>query len=87
MTFGNYTLTEALDGLMAYDQGCRSSGIHDEKLRQQVKEYLNGLDDTEFRLTVSKFARSYLTDEMLDRGYGLEDVVSLNSWLEEFLIR
>jgi hypothetical protein len=76
-------LFDSLDGLFAYDTGCTDSGIKDELLRNEVKNYLYALDENEFRLTLSKFIREYfLIDEALEKGYGVEDVKSFIDWLE-----
>lgn len=76
-------LHDALDGLMAYDLGATDSGIHDELLRKQVKRHLRGLNKNDFRITISRWMRGYLADEMLDQGYGIEDVRCAIDWLSD----
>jgi len=75
-------LYDALTGLSAYDAGATDSGIQDEVLRRKVIEHLNSLDEQEFRLVISRYVRdTYLTDEALQQGYGLEDVIEFAGWM------
>lgn len=76
-------LFAAMDGLMAYDGGSTDSGIHDEILRQRVKNHLLGLSVDERRAVLSRFVRSYLTDEMIAQGYGWEDARSAADWIDD----
>lgn len=48
-----------LDGLYAFDTGSTDSGIKDEFLRMKVIEYLESLDQEEFRIIMSNFIRDY----------------------------
>jgi KaiC/GvpD/RAD55 family RecA-like ATPase len=76
-------LYESLDGLMAYDLGATDSGIHDEKLKEEVKEYLHALDENEFRVIITSFVREYFVSEKaVEKGYGIEDVKSFMEWLD-----
>lgn len=75
-------LFAALDGLFAYDTGSHDSGIHDEELRARVLQHLTNLSPDESRITLSRFARSFLTDEQLEKRYGFEDVLAFFSWLD-----
>lgn len=52
-------LYENINGLFAYDTGCTDSGIKDEELRETVKYSLNVMEDTEFRLFISRYIREY----------------------------
>jgi ribosomal protein S25 len=79
-------LFDSLDGLFAYDSGCTDSGIKDEAHREEVKSYLNSLDDNEFRTILSEFVRErYLTDKALEQRYGIEDVANFIRWLSEHM--
>jgi hypothetical protein len=75
-------LYQALDGLFAYDTGCVDSGIHDEVLRQLVKEEL-AKDLGPCQIVgprLSAFAKT-----LLDPPYGLEDVASFIKWLADYM--
>lgn len=78
-------LRDALDGLYAYDQGSRDSGIHDEALRAKcIGELQSRLGPHEVapRLFLSRMIRDmFLTEEALAQGYGIEDVMSFIKWL------
>ena len=74
-----------LDALIAYDMGFRDSGIKDDSLKQAIQEYLSELNDQDFRMVVSKYARQYLTNEKLEGGWGLEDVLEFVKWLRNEL--
>ncbi|GLY32113.1 hypothetical protein [Kineosporia sp. NBRC 101731] len=79
-------LQDALLGLFAYDTGSRDSGIHDEALRQRVIGQLSGDERGEHELIarrpISRVIReSFLTEEALDQGYGIEDVHGFLCWL------
>lgn len=76
-------LFEAMDGLMAYDHGATDSGIHDEQLRARVIAQVSALSPGERRVVLSRFVRSYLTDEMIIQGYGWEDARSAANWIDE----
>jgi hypothetical protein len=76
-------LFENIDGLMAYDLGSVDSGIKNDRLKQQIKDYLNGLDDKSLTTILSKYARTYLTDDMIEQGYGIEDIKQFLTWLDE----
>ncbi len=73
-------LSDALDGLKAYDSGCIDSGIHDEVLRERVKAELAASSMTR----ISRIVREMrLSDEALAQGYTLEDVASILRWLDD----
>ncbi|MCU5414772.1 MULTISPECIES: hypothetical protein [Bacillus] len=75
-----------LDGLYAFDTGSTDSGIKDEFLRMKVIEYLESLDQEEFRIIMSNFIRDYfVSHEAIKKGYGIEDVVSFVKWLDKFM--
>lgn len=75
-------LKDALDGLFAWDAGCSDSGIHDERLRQRVRDYVRTLAGPERRELLARIARDlYLSDDALRQGYGLPDVEEFISWL------
>jgi hypothetical protein len=82
-THEQWSLHEAVDALMAYDVGATDSGVSDPELKQAVKEYLLNLDTADFNAVVSKFARKYLTDQMITAGYGLESVKEFIEWLDD----
>ncbi len=77
-------LRDALGGLFAYDVGCTDSGIKDELLRERVKAHLNAMDDTQFRLEMSRYVRdAYLAESQLEQRYGIEDVREFLDWLAQ----
>jgi len=77
-------LWDALDGLKAYDGGALDSGIHDEALRQRVKEYLVSLPEPAALATLSRFIRDmYLTDTAITQGYGIESVADFIRWMRD----
>ena len=79
-------LWDAMIGMMAYDTGSVDSGIKNELYREQVKKYLKGLSQDEFRVEISCFvARHFLTDEALNLGYGIEDVKAFINWMDEYM--
>ncbi|QIW17175.1 hypothetical protein [Bacillus thuringiensis] len=76
----------ALDGIYAFDTGSTDSGIKDEVLRQQVIDYLDSLDEDEFRIILSDFIREYFVSyEAIKKGYGIEDVASFIKWLDKYM--
>lgn len=77
-------LHDALIGLYAYDTGSISAGIHDERLRAKVKAHLLSLDETAFRLTLSRMVRDHwLTEERLAMRYGIEDIRCFIDWMAD----
>jgi hypothetical protein len=79
-------LFKSLDGLFAYDTGAKDSGIKDEPLRENVKEYLDSLSENDFRLIMTEFIRIYfVSEEAVLNGYGIEDVSSFIGWLSEYM--
>jgi len=79
---GRWDLYEALDALLAFRAGATDSGVKDARLERAVTEHLRNLEDDDFRETCARFARSYLTEEKIRLGYGLPEVQSFISWLE-----
>lgn len=77
----NEEMLGAMDGIFAYDVGC-NSGIHDDLLRDEVQEWLGLLDQEDFRLIMSRHIRDeFLSEERLEQGYGIADVVEFTRWL------
>lgn len=77
-------LKDALDGLHAYDNGATDSGIHDEMLRQRVKEYLRSLPEDRRRKLLGRIGRDlYLSDGALEAGYGMESILEFARWLDD----
>ncbi len=76
-------IMDALSGLHAYDVGCTDSGIHHPELRERVKAQLLAMPPTERRVILAGIGRDlYLTDAMIEKGYGLEDIRGFASWVE-----
>lgn len=79
-------LYNSLDGLFAFDTGSVNSGINDENLRDEISDYLDSLDENEFRIIMSTFVRKhFLSDQALGKGYGIEDVKSFIEWLDKYM--
>ncbi len=81
-------LRDALDGLYAYDGGATDSGIHDEVLRQKCITTIKAMPlkpgELVPRLWLSRLIRDmWLSEEVLEQGYGIEDAISFLRWLEE----
>jgi hypothetical protein len=80
-------LWDALDGLHAYDDGSVDSGIHDEVLRERcvVELHVRASSNPDgFRLWISRaIRRTYLDEDALARGYGIEDVSDFIDWLDD----
>lgn len=82
-------LSDALDGLYAYDTGGTDSGIHDEALRGRVKAELladakAASGSTLFGPRVTRLARElFVSDRAIEQGYGLEDLDNFVAWLDE----
>jgi hypothetical protein len=80
------TFSEAIDGLIAYDHGCTDSGIHDDDLKQAVKDYLRALPHQAAEATLAAHVRDhYLSSEAIQQGYGLEDVKQFINWMSQEL--
>ncbi len=73
-------IRDYLDGFMAWDKGCRSSGIFDTTRRDQVRQYLRVLanDPPAFRALVKPIL--FRPDP-----YGIEDAQESLDWLREYL--
>jgi hypothetical protein len=80
--YRGWSLFEAIDALVAYDQGAVDSGVDDETMRKAVKDHLEAIDEEEFRTTCAEFVtKHYLGEAALRRGYGLKDVKAFIEWL------
>ena len=76
-------LKDALDGLLAYDEGATDSGIHDEGLRMRCQEYIRSLPPEEMRALVAKLTIDmWLSPEALKAGYGPEDAKTFLEWMD-----
>jgi hypothetical protein len=82
-TFEGWDLLDAIDALVAYDQGAHDSGVSDIDLRFAVVSHLRGLDEDAQRELVARYARRFLTEEAIVAGYGLRDVTKFVEWLSE----
>ena len=79
-------LFDSLDGLCAFDSGCVDSGIKDESLRREVKEYISSLNVDDFRIIMTEFIRKYyVCEEAVEKGYGIEDVKGFIDWLDSHM--
>lgn len=82
MTINEVNIT--LGKIFAYDLGCTDSGVNCDLLRNQLKGTLENMDENTLRITLSKYIRdSFLTDEAISQGYGIEDVKKFIEWLDE----
>lgn len=68
---------DAIIGLYAYDTGATDSGIHDERLRQRVKEEL---DKPDAMAHLTRVARRFLVPP-----YTLECCKAFIAWLGEYM--
>lgn len=77
-------LRDLLNGLKAYDTGSTDSGIHDPRRKSQAIAYLRSLSGKDHRIILGRIGRdTYLTDEALEYGYGLEDIKGFIEWLDD----
>ena len=76
-------IIDAIDALVAYDRGATDSGIHDEELIRQVIDYLESIDDFEFRTICAEYSKRFLTDEALAQGYGMANILAFGKWLKD----
>lgn len=77
-------LFDALDGLKAYDGGSYDSGIHDEILRQQVKDYLSSLDFKALKMILTDYILEYyLSPTAIAQGHDIESVATFIRWLDD----
>src|SRR4051794_37349365 len=82
--YKGWSLYEAIDALIAYDQGASDSGVSDLGMKETVKQYLLSLDDAEFRKVCADYAiRHYLDEKSIANGYGLADVKGFINWLSK----
>lgn len=78
---------EAMLGLYAYDTGAVDSGIHDEGLRERVKAKMAEMgawndSPARFEPCLARWIRvSFLSEQALAVGYGVEDVKAFFDWL------
>jgi hypothetical protein len=76
-----YSFEETVDGLMADHHGS-DSGIRDPILKNQLREYLDGLEDHELHELLGTYARDkLLSDYAIKAGYGLESVCELMGFI------
>lgn len=75
----SYSLSAALDGLFAYDNGAVDSGIHDEALREWCINELLQLGDDGIRTIAAEL---YGQDP-----YGPEDVQDFMDWIDQRMLR
>lgn len=76
-------LRDALDGMFAYDSGCVDSGLHDERLRQRMSNYIDSLSEVTRRQILSNLmVDMWLSDEAVQQGYGWEDAYHFGEWLD-----
>lgn len=76
----------ALGEIFAYDLGCTDSGMNCNVLRNELKIILESIDENTLRIILSKYIRdTFLTDEAISQGYGIEDVKRFIEWLDEFM--
>lgn len=68
-------------GLFAYDKGGIDSGIHDEVLKDECREWLHSLPYPQLRVFLALTIRRWITDEAIVQGYGAEDVRAWFDWL------
>jgi hypothetical protein len=79
-------LWDALAGLHEYDRGCVSCGVHDEQLLRRVGEELSAelKPNQLFPDRLTRLLRDrLLSEEMIGKGFGLEDVVDFAGWFED----
>jgi hypothetical protein len=79
--YKGWKLFDAIDAIMAFDEGAVDSGVADDEMREAIIVFLKSLDRSERRRVCAEFARNLLTDESIAQGYSLEDVVSFMDWL------
>jgi len=80
--YKGWSLHEAIDALIAYDEGASDAGTGDEAMKESVRDYLLASDDDDFRRICAEFVRrQYLSDEAIVQGYGLSDVKGFIEWL------
>ena len=77
-------LFRALDGLFAYDTGCVDSGIHDNVLREQVREYLEEAARAETRSMYPPIIDEFLREHFYETDT-LEAVLEFAGWLIELM--
>jgi hypothetical protein len=74
-------LLDAIDALISYDRGATDSGIDDETLRREVIEHLVSLDEVEFRRTCAEYCLRFLSEDAIQRGYGMANILYFGEWL------
>lgn len=81
MTYEEFV--HAVDGIMAYDTGCVSSGVRDERLRAILIAYVRAMSPLEHRKTLAKLVIDLtLSEDVIAQGYGPEDAYGLLQWLD-----
>ncbi len=81
MTFDEINTT--LDGLHAYDTGSVDSGVHDDVLKEKVRAHIQGLDSFNHKVLIVRLCNWRLSPEVLQQGYGPEDLKEFLVWLDE----
>ncbi len=72
---------DAIDGFVAYEHGCTDSGIHDEVLRDRVREWIEA-DVKRANATLCRMVNRWTTDKRIASGYTLADVKELMDWID-----
>lgn len=75
---GRMPVYDAIDGLMAYDNGATDSGIKDENLRAQLVAYVDELTDQQHSLLVMGFIHA-----RIHPPYQLEDMLVFLGWCRD----
>lgn len=80
------TLTASLFALYAGEDS--DFGIRDPELLAECVNTLRAMDPSHLRETLTRAAREeFMTEYAIALGYGIEDVVSFDKWLNEQGIR
>ena len=78
-------IRDYLDGFMAWDHGCRSSGIKDDRKREEVQKLVRALHNTD-PMGFRKLVWPILFRSVSPVGaYGIEDVQESLNWMRDFL--
>jgi hypothetical protein len=74
-----------IDGLFAYDQGSLDSGIKDNDLKNELIVIIKSLSEDNQRKLFAEYARTFLTNEATEAGYGIEDVIEFHEWIKDLI--
>lgn len=77
-------IRDYLDGFMAWDHGCRSSGIKDDRKREEVREYLHILLSVAGGTRFRELVWPLIVRNGPAGPYGIEDIQETLNWLCEF---